>query len=81
MSEMTMTVSGIVPRDGKPVAYVEFKDGDKVAEGIVPACEILSCQGFTEEEQALLVVYMKDHLSEIRDTAKGIDAMRGFMKS
>lgn len=79
-SELKMVVSGIVKKEGRPVAYVEFQDKNMTAEGIVPDCKIIRNNGFPVEDVVLLEVYMKEHLSEIRDRAKGIDPMRGFMK-
>lgn len=79
-SELKMTVSGIVPREGKPVAYVQFEDEGRNAEGLVPDCRIIKNEGFAPEDVVLLEVYMKEHLAEIHDAAKKIDAMRGFMK-
>lgn len=79
-SELKMIVSGIVPKEGKPVAYVQFEDEDRRAEGIVPECKIIKNEGFAVEDVVLLEVYMKEHLAEIHNEAKKIDAMRGFMK-
>ena len=38
--EMKMTVSGIVPKDGRKNIYVVFEDGKRKAEGYVPDCVI-----------------------------------------
>lgn len=78
--ELKMVISGIVEKDKKPVAYVEFEDENKKAEGIVPECRIIRNEGFEEEEVRVLELYMKEHLAQIHDSAKQIDAMRGFMK-
>ena len=40
--ELKMTVSGIVPKDGRKSIYVVFEDGKRKAEGYVPDCVITS---------------------------------------
>ena len=59
MDELKMTVSGIVPKDGRQNIYVVFEDGKRRAEGCVPDCVITSYTGFEEDEIKMLELYMK----------------------
>ena len=77
---MEMIVSPIThDAGGKPQVYVEFRDGDRRAEGRIPGAKILSHTGFSEEEVALLETYMKQEKATILSTAKRIDVMASFL--
>ena len=80
MEELKMTVSGIVPKDGRKNIYVVFEDGKRKAEGCVPDCVITSQQGFTEDEIKMLELYMKQQQDQIRDLAKEINPIKALMK-
>ena len=64
---------------GKPQVYVEFRDGDKRAEGRIPGGHILSQTGFSDNEVAILENYMKKEKATILSTAKRIDIMASFL--
>ena len=78
--ELKMTVSGIVPKDGRKNIYVVFEDGRRKAEGCVPDCIITNNQGFSEEESKMLELYMKQNQDQIRDMAKVINPLKALMK-
>ena len=78
--ELKMTISGIVPKDGRKHIYVVFEDGSRRAEGSVPDCVIEQNIGFTEDEVKLLELYMKQNLDLIREHAKLINPIKAFMK-
>lgn len=78
--EMKMTISGIVPKDGRRHIYVVFEDGSRRAEGSVPDCVIEKNQGFSEEEVKMLELYMKQNLDMIREHAKLIHPLKALMK-
>ena len=78
--ELRMTVSGVVPKDGRKNVYVVFEDGVRRAEDCVPDCEILSSQGFEEEELEMLKLYMKQQQDQIREMAKNINPIKALMK-
>lgn len=78
--ELKMTVSGIVPKDGRKSIYVVFEDGKRRAEGYVPDCVIINNQGFEEDEVKMLELYMKQNQDQIREMAKVINPMNAFMK-
>lgn len=75
-----MVVSPICVKDGKKFAYIEFKDEKRKAEGIIPTCEIVSNEGFSEEETAALIYYMKTNLSDLKKMAAGLNAFSAMRK-
>lgn len=78
--ELKMTVSGIVPKDGRKNVYVVFEDGVRRAEGSVPDCEIINNKGFEEDEVKMLELYMKQQQDQIREMAKEINPIKALMK-
>lgn len=78
--EMKMTVSGIVPKDGRKHIYVVFEDGKRKAEGYVPDCVITKNEGFEADEVKMLELYMKHNQDQIREMAKVINPIKAFMK-
>lgn len=77
--ELKMTVSGIVPKDGRNNIYVVFEDGERIAEGSVPDCVISKQNDFTDTEIKMLEKYMKEHQDEIRALAKDINPIKAMM--
>ena len=81
MSEsLTMTISGIVPKDGRKHIYVTFEDGKCKAEGYIPDCVITSSTGFSNDEIKMLELYMKHSQDEIREHAKKINPIKALMQ-
>lgn len=78
--ECKMTVSGIVPKDGRKSVYVVFEDGKRKAEGYVPDCIITENEGFAEDEVKMLELYMKQNQDMIREQAKQINPIKALMK-
>jgi len=78
--EMKMTVSGIVPKDGRKNIYVVFEDGKRKAEGYVPDCIITKNEGFEVDEVKMLELYMKHNQDQIRELAKVINPIKALMK-
>lgn len=78
--ELKMTVSGIVPKDGRKSIYVVFEDGNRKAEGYVPDCVITENHGFEENEVKMLELYMKQNQDQIREIAKVINPIKALMK-
>lgn len=78
--ELKMTISGIVPKDGRRNIYVVFEDGKRKAEGSVPDCVIEKNEGFQEDEVKMLELYMKQNLDMIREHAKRINPIKALMK-
>jgi len=77
---LQMSVSSICRRDGEKVAYVEFKDDTRLAEGIIPTCKILSSSGFDDGEIRLLEKYMKDNLAQLKKMSAGINLFEALKK-
>ena len=78
--ELRMTVSGIVPKDGRKSIYVVFEDGKRKAEGYVPDCVITKNEGFEEDEIKMLELYMKQQQDTIRTLAKDVNPIKALMK-
>ncbi len=80
INSMDMSISSIVPVNGKKAAFVQFSDKDKTAEFIVPECRQVSNNGFTEDELKMLHDYVIREKDSIMDMAKGVDPLGKFMK-
>lgn len=77
--EVNMSVSPICMKNGAKVAYVRFAQGDKWAEGVIPRCDIIKSQGYTESECEALENYMKRELKELKKMAAGINVLDAIM--
>lgn len=78
--ELNVSVSSICAKDGKKYAYVSFTDGERVAEGMIPDCKIVSNKGFTQAEAEQLEEYMRSDLSRLKRMAAEIRVLDAFMK-
>ena len=78
--ELNLTVSSVCEKDGKRYAFVTFSDGERVAEGKIPDCVIISNNGFTPEEVKMLELYMKNDLSHLKRMAAGVRWIDAFME-
>lgn len=78
--ELKMTISGIVPREGRKSVYIVFEDGQRKAEGYVPDCVITKNEGFEEDEIKMLELYLKQNQDMIREHAKMINPIKALMK-
>lgn len=79
-NEVNMTVSPICEKDGKKYAFVSFVDGERIAEGKIPDCKILSNKGFSQEEVEQLEIYMMSELQDLKRMAAGVRLWDAFVK-
>lgn len=79
-NEVNMSVSPICVKDGKKFAYVSFVDGERIAEGKIPDCKIISNKGFSEEEVEQLEIFMMSELQDLKRMAAGVRLWDAFMK-
>lgn len=77
---LQMSVSAIVTKDKEKRIYVQFTDGVKEAEGVLPGGKIIYNKGFSDEEKAFLETYIKSEEKEIVSMAKGINPIKALMK-
>lgn len=78
--ELNMSVSPVCVKDGEKYAFVTFSDGERVAEGRIPDCKIISNKGFSKDEAVQLEVYMERELPTLKKMAVGIKLLDAFMK-
>ena len=78
--EVRMSVSPVCMKDGERYAYVSFVDGERVAEGKIPECKLVSNKGFSIEEAEQLEAYMRSELASLKRMAAGILVFDAFMK-
>lgn len=77
---MNVIVSGVSIKDGKRIAYVQFNDEGKCAEAIIPDCEFISNEGFSDEELNSMKDYLIDNLATIKRTAASVNPISALMK-
>ena len=72
---VTMTYSGVFTRGGKKVVHVCFerKNPSAFAEGVLPDCNFLKCDGFSDEEKEVLKVYLQGNSEQIFEMARTIN--------
>ncbi len=79
-SELRMTYSGLLLKDGEKMVRVCFERGKSdFAEGIVPRGAIVKSSGFTKEEIEQLTVYIQDNASEILKKAKEVNFLNDWL--
>lgn len=79
--EVNMSVSPICMKNGQKVAYVRFTEGERYAEGEIPACRITGSGGYSPEEIKALEDYMKVELPRLKKMAAQINILDIFLKS
>lgn len=79
--EVNMSVSPICMKNGQKVAYVRFTEGERFAEGEIPACRITGSGGYSPEEIKALEDYMKAELPRLKKMAAQINILDIFLKS
>lgn len=79
MDELNMTVSSVCMKDGEKYAFVSFSDGQRMAEGRIPDCTIISNKGFTQEEVEMLEIYMRSELRQLKKMAAGVRLIDAFI--
>ena len=78
--ELKMSVSPICVKDGNRYAFVNFTDGNRLAEGKIPDCKIISNKGFNDDEIGKLEEYMQKELPKLKQMAAGINVLGALMK-
>lgn len=78
--EMKMSVSSIVSKEGRREIYVLFSEGSRSAEGRISDYRIIHSNGFTQEEVAMLELYMRREKDTILRMAKNINVLDAFLK-
>ena len=78
--ELKMSVSPICVKDGNRYAFVNFTDRNRLAEGKIPDCKIISNKGFSDDEVAKLEEYMQKELPKLKQMAAGINVLGALMK-
>lgn len=79
-SEIKMSVSSLIRKDGNKAIYVLFSDRDKSAEFTIPEPKLLSNKGFSDQELANLFEYVTNQQDQIHKMAKEINPIKAFMK-
>lgn len=77
---LDMKVSSLCQKNGEKKAYVTFSDRNRLAEGEIPKCEIISNKGFSKEEVERLEDYMKQNLEMLRKMAASVNPIKAMMK-
>ena len=78
--EIKMNVSLLSTAGDKRVIYVNFTDGDKSAEFVLPEVKLVRNKGFSEEEIEQLTDYANNSQDEIYKIANTINPIKSFMK-
>lgn len=76
---MVVMISGIIRKADEKRVCVLFSDDNRMAEGVVPACKIISNTGFSKEEVEGLEKYMRENETGIWDEAVKVNPLRGFL--
>lgn len=74
-----LSVSPVCSKDGKQYAYVSFQDGERIAEGTIPDCVIISAGDFTPEEITQMEDYMRRELMELKKAASSVNVWNAFL--
>jgi len=81
-TELIFTYSVILSKDKKKIVSVRFertKDGKKeYAEGIIPECNIIQSEGFTEKEIEQLEIYLMQNSDDIMKKAKEMSKFKNL---
>ena len=76
---MVVMISGIIRKADEKRVCVLFSDDNRMAEGVVPACKIISNTGFSKEEVEGLEKYLRENQTDIWDEAVKVNPLRGFL--
>lgn len=76
-----MSVSSMTRSGEKKGVYVLFQDGEKMAELLVPGCEVVYNKGFDEEELQQLRDYGEQEIDSIYALAKQVNPIKAFLDS
>lgn len=78
-STIKLTHSSILFDKGNPFVSVLFEDGDRSAEGRIPAGKITINKGFSSDEIKEFEEYMNENKEQIIEAAKGITGILHWM--
>ncbi len=79
--EIRMSVSSMTRSGEKKGVYVLFQDGEKMAELLVPGCEVIYNKGFDGEELKQLKDYGEQEIDSILALAKQVNPIKAFLDS
>jgi hypothetical protein len=74
---MELKISGIM--DKNRTIYLEYIDGDRSAEIVIPDYKLIRNDGFSKEEIEGLMQYSRDNSLEFFNRAKKINPMTAFL--
>lgn len=77
---MNVTISCTSKKDNRTIAYVLFEEGERYAEGIIPACVITRHKGFSEDELGQMEAYLRDNLAAIKEEAARINPIVSMIR-
>ncbi|MBQ9334323.1 MAG: hypothetical protein IJS12_08335 [Lachnospiraceae bacterium] len=79
-SDTRMSVSGILHRGDKRSVCVMIETDSSHAEIRMPEGEILSVNGYTDEETEEILAYLTENMDDIMNAARDVNPMKAFMK-
>lgn len=80
MEEVQVLVSGILVKEGRKFARVCFTRGEDYAEFLVPEGRMDRHRGFSDQEVTELYRYVRENRDQFLKEAKGVNAMRNWLK-
>lgn len=79
--ELKMSVSSMTRTKDNKAVYILFTDGDKSAELTLPERKVINNSGFTDEEIAGLLFYIRNNQETIYALAKKVNPVKAMMTS
>lgn len=78
-SEIRMSVSSFIRKDGEKSIYVLFSDDNNSVEFELPECKVVRNNGFADSDIESLKEYIKNEQDYIYQIAKKVNPMKGFL--
>lgn len=78
-SEIKMSVSSFIRKDGEKSIFVLFSDKNNSVEFALPECRLIKNNGFSQEDINSLLEYIKNEQDYIYQIAKKVNPMKGFL--
>lgn len=78
-SEVKMSVSSMTRNGDSKAVYVQFMDGNKIAEFAIPDVRLVYNSGFDSDEVEQLTRYVTNEKQSILDVARKVNPMKGFL--
>ena len=79
-SDTRMSVSGILHRGDSRSVCVMIETDTSHAEIRMPEGEILSVEGYSDEETEEILAYLNENMDDIMNAARDVNPMEAFMK-